>query len=97
MVHVHLIFQPNIKTSDEYKRGERTEQLDDSPKTEFQVRGTFQERSTLTPLSFLYAVFLQLSFISSGPENSALTMSNLQAISLLKVLFSHATHSEFLV
>jgi len=41
MVHVHLIFQPNIKTSDKYKRGERTEQLDDSPKTEFQVRGTF--------------------------------------------------------
>lgn len=60
MVHVHLIFQPNIKTSDEYKRGERTEQLDDSPKTEFQVRGTFWGRSTVKPLTIVpvFIVFL---------------------------------------
>lgn len=71
MVHVHLIFQPNIKTSDEYKRGERTEQLDDSPKTEFQVRGTFLGRSTLKPLTIVpvFIVFLKVLLTSSGPEN----------------------------
>lgn len=71
MVHVHLIFQPNIKTSDEYKRGERTEQLDDSPKTEFQVRGTFCGRSTVKPLTIVsvFMVFLKVLVISSGPEN----------------------------
>jgi hypothetical protein len=37
-VHMYILFQPNIMVSDEYKRGERTEQLGDSPKTEFQVR-----------------------------------------------------------
>jgi hypothetical protein len=37
-VHMHILFQPNLMASDEYKRGERTEQLGDSPKTEFQVR-----------------------------------------------------------
>lgn len=71
MLHVHLIFQPNIKTSDEYKRGERTEQLDDSPKTEFQVRGTFWERSTVKPLTIVPVciVFLKVLLILSGPEN----------------------------
>lgn len=39
MVQMHILFQPAIIASDEYKRGERTEQLGDSPKTEFQVRG----------------------------------------------------------
>jgi hypothetical protein len=42
VVHVHVLFQPNIMASDEYKRGERTEQLSDSPKTEFQVRPHFK-------------------------------------------------------
>jgi hypothetical protein len=42
VVHVHVLFQPNIMASDEYKQGERTEQLGDSPKTEFQVRPHFE-------------------------------------------------------
>jgi hypothetical protein len=42
VVHVHVLFQPNIIASDEYKQGERTEQLGDSPKTEFQVRPHFE-------------------------------------------------------
>jgi hypothetical protein len=42
-VHVYILFQPNIMASDEYKRGERTEQLGDSPKTEFQVRPHSEE------------------------------------------------------
>jgi len=39
-----LFAQPNIKTSDEYKRGERTEQLDDSPKTEFQLQRAYSRQ-----------------------------------------------------
>jgi hypothetical protein len=71
IVYMHFIFQPNIKTSDEYKRGERTEQLDDSPKTEFQVRGTFCGRSTVKPLTiiFVFFVFLKVLLISSGSDN----------------------------
>jgi hypothetical protein len=41
MALMHILFQPIIIASDEYKQGERTEQLGDSPKTEFQVRATF--------------------------------------------------------
>jgi hypothetical protein len=47
VVHVYILFQPNIMASDEYKRGERTEQLGDSPKTEFQVRPHSEEDQCL--------------------------------------------------
>ena len=42
LIQLVLLFQPNIMTTDEYKRGERGEQQGDSPKTEFQVNNTFE-------------------------------------------------------
>ncbi|XP_023721225.1 coronin-2B isoform X2 [Cryptotermes secundus] len=39
-----LFAQPNIMASDEYKRGERTEQLGDSPKTEFQLQRAYSRQ-----------------------------------------------------
>ncbi|PSN49299.1 Coronin-2A [Blattella germanica] len=39
-----LFGQPNIMAVDEYKRGERTEQLGDSPKTEFQLQRAYSRQ-----------------------------------------------------